>query len=162
MEYLLIIVSILLAFVGVLGAVLPMLPGSPLSFLGLLLLSFCDRSEISTATLWISGVFMVVVTLFDYLLPIWFTNLSKGSPNSTRGATAGMLLGLFFPPWGLVFGPLLGAFVGELLATAVTKKAIEVAMMSFLGFLATTGTKLIYGLVLFFMVLMEAFDILWV
>lgn len=73
-----------------------------------------------------------------------------------------MVAGLFiFPPWGLIFGPFIGAFIGELVAQATTGKALKVALMSFLGFVLTTGMKIIYGGILLFMIIKEIIQLLF-
>ena len=94
---------------------------------------------------------MLVVSLLDYVAPVWLTNKGGGSPSATRGATAGMIVGLFFPPWGLLLGPFFGAFLGELIAHAPAGKALRVALLSFVGFLLTTGFKLAYGVAVLIM-----------
>ena len=72
MDYLLIILSLILAFIGVLGAVIPALPGPPVSFIGLLLLFFCNACDISTTALVVTGLLAIAVTIFDYVAPPWF------------------------------------------------------------------------------------------
>ena len=155
MEYILLALAIIFCLAGIAGAILPMLPGPPVSYAGLWMLWFYDSSYVSPTTLWVTGIIMIIVTIVDYIAPIWMTDLSGGSKYSTRGATIGLIVGLFFSPWGLVIGPFLGALAGELLAHAQAKKALKVAMMSFLAFLLTTGLKLIYSIVLLIMVAVE-------
>lgn len=155
MEYVFLVLAIILCIIGIIGAILPMLPGPPISYAGLWMLWIYDNSYVSATTLWVTGIIMVIVTVIDYIAPIWMTDLSGGSKYSTRGATIGLVAGLFFSPWGLIVGPFLGALVGELLAHAQAKKALKVAMMSFVAFLLTTGLKLIYGTVLLIMVAVE-------
>lgn len=160
METLLIIIAIVCGIVGLAGSILPALPGAPLSFAGLIALLFCQGADISSTALWISGIFLAIVSILDYIAPIWLTNVSGGSKQATRGSVAGMIAGLFFfPPWGLIIGPFIGAFVGELMAHATTSKALKVAMMSFVGFLLTTGMKIIYSGVLLFMIIKESIEI---
>lgn len=160
METLLIIIAIVCGIVGLAGSILPALPGAPLSFAGLIALLFCQGADISSTALWISGIFLAIVSILDYIAPIWLTNVSGGSKQATRGSVAGMIAGLFFfPPWGLIIGPFIGAFVGELMAHATTSKALKVAMMSFMGFLLTTGMKIIYSGVLLFMIIKESIEI---
>jgi uncharacterized protein YqgC (DUF456 family) len=110
-----------------------------------------NPQDISSASLWIMGILMLVVSLLDYVAPVWLTNKGGGSPSATRGATAGMVVGLFFPPWGLLLGPFLGAFLGELMTHAPAGKALRVALLSFVGFLLTTGFKLAYGVAVLIM-----------
>lgn len=160
METLLITGAIICAIIGLAGSILPALPGAPLSFAGLVLLCFCDGADISSTSIWVSAIFLAIVSVLDYVAPIWLTNASGGSKQATRGSIAGLIAGLFFfPPWGLVIGPFIGAFVGELMTHATTGKALKVAMMSFVGFVLTTGLKIIYSGVLLFMVIKEAVKI---
>ena len=160
METLLITGAIICAIIGLAGSILPALPGAPLSFAGLVLLCFCDGADISSTSIWVSAIFLAIVSVLDYVAPIWLTNASGGSKQATRGSIAGLIAGLFFfPPWGLVIGPFIGAFVGELMTHATTGKALKVAMMSFVGFVLTTGMKIIYSSVLLFMVIKEAIEI---
>ena len=160
METLLIILAIVFGIVGLAGSVLPVLPGPPMSFGGLLLLLLCESAHIGSTSIWIAAIFLAIVSILDYVAPIWFTNLCGGSKQSTRGSMIGMLVGLFvFPPWGLIIGPFVGAFLGEIVAHNTTGKAFKVAMMSFLGFVLTTGVKLVYGGVILFMIIRNVMQI---
>lgn len=160
METLLITGAIICAIIGLAGSILPALPGAPLSFAGLVLLCFCDGADVSSTSIWVSAIFLAIVSVLDYVAPIWLTNASGGSKQATRSSIAGLIAGLFFfPPWGLVIGPFIGAFVGELMTHATTGKALKVAMMSFVGFVLTTGMKIIYSGVLLFMVIKESIEI---
>ena len=157
-----IILALVFGIVGLAGSILPALPGAPLSYIGLLLLLLCDGADISSASLWAGAIFLVIVSVLDYIAPIWLTNASGGSKQATRGSVIGMVAGLFFfPPWGLIFGPFIGAFLGELMAHATTGKALKVAMMSFLGFVLTTGMKLIYSGVLLFIIVKECIKLIF-
>ena len=162
METFFIIFALVCAIVGVLGSILPALPGPPFSYLGLLLLLPCEGADISKTALWVYGILLVIVTILDYIAPVWLTNASGGSKQATRGSMIGLIVGLFvFPPWGLIFGPFVGAFLGELMTQSSKSKALKVALMSFLGFILTTGMKIIYGGVLLFMVTKECCKIIF-
>ena len=162
METLLIILALVFGIVGLLGSVLPALPGAPLSYIGLLLLLPCEGVEISTASLWIYGILLAIVSILDYIAPVWLTNLSGGGKQATRGSMAGLIAGLFFfPPWGLIIGPFVGAFIGELMEGASKGKAFKVALMSFVGFLLTTGLKIVYSGVLLFAICAEAIHLIF-
>ena len=151
MDYVYLILAVLCAVLGIAGAVLPVLTGPPISYAALWIMWLRNPQDISSASLWIMGILMLVVSLLDYVAPVWLTNKGGGSPSATRGATAGMIVGLFFPPWGLLLGPFLGAFLGELMAHAPAGKALRVALLSFVGFLLTTGFKLAYGVAVLIM-----------
>ena len=162
METLLIILALVCGIVGLLGSVLPALPGAPVSYAGLLLLLPCEEATISNTALWICGIFLVIVSVLDYIAPVWLTNLSGGGKQATRGSVAGLIAGLFFfPPWGLILGPFVGAFIGELMEGSSKGKAFKVALMSFVGFLLTTGMKIIYSGVLLFMICVEAIQLIF-
>ena len=162
METLLIILALVFGIVGLLGAVLPALPGAPLSYIGLLLLLPCEGADISSVALWVTGIFLAIVSILDYIAPAWLTNLSGGGKQATRGSMAGLIVGLFFfPPWGLIVGPFVGAFIGELMEGSSKGKALKVALMSFVGFLLTTGLKIIYSGVLLFMIVKESLQLIF-
>ncbi len=154
MDILLLALAIVCVIVGMVGAVLPMLPGPPLSYAALWLMWWRDPSEVSSTALWITGVLMVVLLVADYLAPIWLTKKGGGSRQAERGATVGLIIGLFFGLWGLLLCPFLGALVGELVAKSPLRKALKVASLSFVAFLQTTGLKLLYGIALAVMVVM--------
>ncbi|MBR5475727.1 MAG: DUF456 domain-containing protein [Bacteroidaceae bacterium] len=154
-DLLLIVLSLISAVVGLLGAVLPALPGPPLSFVGLLLLFFCSNSNVGWVSLCVTAVFAVIITILDYLLPILMAKIKGGSKKGMVGAGIGMFVGLFFSPIGLIAGPFLGAFVGELMAKTPTGSALKVSLMTFAAFMLTTGIKLIYSLVLFVYIVYE-------
>lgn len=159
MNIVLIIFSIILAIVGLLGSVIPVLPGPPLSFIALILLYFCKGAEVSIATLTIMGVLMIIITVFDYIAPAWLTKYKGGSKSASNGAIIGTIVGLFFGPIGVIVGPFLGAFIGEVIANSSNNKALKVATMSFLAFILTSGIKLIYCIAVMVMLIVEAIDI---
>ena len=162
METLLIILALVFAIVGLLGSILPALPGAPLSFAGLLLLLPCEGADISSTALWLTGIFLVIVSILDYIAPVWLTNLSGGGKQATRASMAGLVAGLFFfPPWGLIIGPFVGAFIGELMEGSSKGKALKVALMAFVGFLLTTGLKIMYSGVLLFMIVKETIQLIF-
>ncbi len=115
MDTFLIILGALCLLLGLIGCVAPVLPGVPLSYLGLLLLHWTDRVQFSWQFLVIWGVIVVVIQVLDYIIPAWGTKRFGGSKYGVWGSTIGLLLGLFMGPWGIVIGPFLGAVLGELL-----------------------------------------------
>ena len=145
MEILLIILSFLALAAGLLGVVLPVLPGPPLSFLGLLLLQWSGRGSFSPVFLWVWAGIALIVTVMDYILPSFMTKKFGGSRLASIGSFLGIIAGLFFfPPWGMIAGPFLGAFTGELIhSRSDGRKALKAALGAFLAFIAGAGAKLI-------------------
>ncbi|HHT05864.1 MAG TPA: DUF456 domain-containing protein [Hydrogenispora sp.] len=132
--------------VGFLGSFLPVLPGIPLAWVGLLLARFSAQSALTTKTLVICLIVTLFVTLLDNLAPIWFTKRAGGTKAGTRGATVGMLVGLFIGPIGMILGPFVGAYVGELIHDwGNPQKAFNAALATFIGFLFGTGLKMLTG-----------------
>jgi len=137
------ILGFILILSGLLGSFLPLLPGPPISFAGLLLLHFFGNATFSNNILLVFGVLVIALVFLDYLLPIWTTKKFGGSKAGQWGATAGVLLGIFAGIWGIVLGPLLGAYFGELIAGSNNQNAWQSAKGAFLGFLLGTGLKII-------------------
>lgn len=158
MEYVWIALAIICGVVGLIGAVVPVIPGSIISYAALWLMWLSDSSYVSSASLWIMGALMVAVCVIDYIAPIWMTKLGGGSKQSMWGATIGLIVGLFFAPFGLIIGPFLGALVGELTTDASLEQALKIAVLSFVAFLLTTGLKLIYGIAIIVMIVMALWD----
>jgi uncharacterized protein len=144
MDYLLIGLGILFIVGGILGCVLPLLPGPPLSYIGLLLLHFTEKHHFSTQFLLIWAVVTIIVYLLDYAIPVWGTKRFGGSRRGMWGSVIGLVVGLFFfPPFGIIVGPFLGAVVGELTAGKNSGAALRSGFGSFIGFLLGTLMKLI-------------------
>ena len=144
MDYVLIVLGVLFMISGILGCVLPILPGPPLSYLGILLLQFTSKSQFSTRFMIIWAVITVVVYALDYVIPAWGTKKFGGSKRGVWGSIIGLVIGLFFfPPFGIIIGPFLGAIIGELSSGKDSGSALKSGFGSFLGFLAGTLLKLI-------------------
>jgi uncharacterized protein YqgC (DUF456 family) len=123
MDTFLIISGIILLLAGIAGCIFPFLPGPPLAYGSLIL---------TTA-----------VVIADYYIPIWGTKKFGGTKGGVWGATIGLVVGIFFfPPLGLIIGPFIGAFAGEIINNQDSNKAFRSAIGSFVGFVAGTLMKL--------------------
>jgi uncharacterized protein len=149
-DYLLIILGIILMILGIIGCLVPVLPGPPLSFLGLLLLHFTRWGHFTGWTLITFAGISIAVSVLDYLIPVWGTKKFGGSKYGTRGAVIGLITGLLFGPVGIIAGPLIGAFVGELIFRDDFKYALKAGFGSLIGFLAGVGLKLAASLIMTF------------
>lgn len=144
MDYVLIAFGIILILSGILGCVVPIIPGPPLSYIGLLLLHFTERYQFSSKFLIVWAVITVVVYALDFIVPIWGTKKFGGSKRGVWGSIIGLIIGMFiFPPIGIIIGPFIGAVVGELTSGKESKEALKSGFGSFLGFLIGTLLKLI-------------------
>lgn len=137
------ILGMLLVLGGIIGSILPMLPGPPLGYIGLLVQQLKSDAPFTVKFLLIWAGITLIVTVLDYVIPLYGTKKFGGSKYGIWGCTIGLLVGLFFGPWGIIGGPFIGAFVGELLAKNNSDKALKAALGSFIGFLFGTLLKLI-------------------
>jgi len=143
METLLIVIGAILILAGFAGSFLPVLPGPPVSFVGLLVLQLTPAHPFSLTFLIVWALIVGAVMLLDNVIPAYGTKKFGGSPYGVWGSVIGLIIGVFFSPVGLVAGPLVGAFAGELVAGKESDQAFRSALGSFFGFLAGTVLKVI-------------------
>ncbi len=149
----LIILGLLLALVGLIGCILPIIPGPSISFLALIILSYAKNWEpFSSTFLIIMAGLTILVTILDYVVPAGGAKKYGASKSGVWGAMAGMLIGVFvFPPWGMIMGAFGGALIGELLARKEGREALRAGFGVFVGIMVGTGLKLAFsGTILFF------------
>ena len=156
-DYLLLALGIILMILGIIGCLVPVLPGPPFSFLGLLAIHFTKFGDFSTLILLILGGVALAVTIFDLIVPLWGTKKFGGSKYGSRGATIGLVIGFFLGPIGIILGPFLGAFAGEMIFKDDVKYAIKAGFGSLLGFLTGIGLKLAASSVITFYFIKELF-----
>lgn len=151
----LIIVAITLAIIGIAGSIIPGLPGPPLSWAGLLILGcWTTAAEYTMPFLIITAAVAAIITILDYIIPSMSTKKHGGSKAGVWGCNIGLvisIIGLPFGPQGLlgvIVWPFVGALVGELINGKESKEAFKAAWGAFLGFLAGTGLKLAYTVVI--------------
>lgn len=144
MDILIPILAVLAGIIGIAGSILPGLPGTPFSWVGLLLLFIWGPEDVPLKTIIIWGVITVIVSVIDYVVPMWFTKVTGGSKYAERGAIAGLILGIVLTPVGMILGSFLGALLCEWYYTRQGfGQAFKAAIGSFLGFITGTGLKLI-------------------
>jgi uncharacterized protein YqgC (DUF456 family) len=144
MGTLLIVLGFILIFGGLLGCVLPLIPGPPLSFLALILMSLAKNWQAYSPKFLIGmGIFTGVVSVIDYVTPILGAKRFGASRAGIWGSVAGLLLGtVFLPPFGMFLGAFLGALIGEYLMGRRTHEALRASWGVFWGTLLGLGLKL--------------------
>ncbi len=161
MNTLLIILAILLVLVGLVGSVVAGLAGPPFSWAGLLLLHLSSAAGYSPLFLVITGIVALIITVMDYIIPSLSTKRHGGSKAGVWGCNIGLVISIIGLPLGpqgilgVVFWPFVGALVGELISGKQSHSALKAAWGAFLGFLASTGLKLIYALFALFFVIKD-------
>lgn len=155
-DWLLLTLAIVLLIVGVIGGILPVLPGPPLSFIGMLVLHYSRFADFQKETLFIFGFVAITVQILDYIVPAWGTKKFGGTKYGAWGSIIGLIIGLFFVPafgpFGIITilaGPFFGALIGEKIGGQDSDKAMRAAFGSFIGFLTGTLMKVITAVVIF-------------
>lgn len=149
MDILLICIGFVLMLVGIVGSILPIIPGTPISWLGLLVLYLSPSIPFDWTFISITGIVAIGIYIMDYIIPAIGTKKFGGSKAGAWGTMIGLVVGILAPiPFGILIGPFLGALVGELLVNQTEgPKALKAAFGSFMGFLASTFIKLFATLV---------------
>ena len=150
MDIALVIIGFIFTLIGILGSFLPVLPGPPLSWVGLLLLYLTKAVPMDTTLLIITAIIALVVTVLDYVIPAAGTKKFGGSKAGIWGSIIGLLVAIFFPilgPFGIIIWPFVGALVGELSQNKDQKRAWKAAFGSFIGFLTGTFLKFMIAVI---------------
>lgn len=142
MDILLIILGVICLITAILGTVLPVLPGPPIAYVGMILFHLTGRIQFTPTQLIVWAVLVVLVQVLDYVIPMLGSKYAGGTKWGSWGCVIGTVVGLFFSPWGIVLGPFLGAVAGELLGDKDLKYALKSGLGSLLGFLFGTIVKL--------------------
>ena len=164
MDTVIIILAIVAGIIGIAGSILPGLPGTPVSWVGLLILYIWgsgtnaagDPMGMKTLIIW--GLIVVIVSVLDYIVPMYFTKVTGGSKYAERGAMVGLIAGIILTPIGMILGSFLGAFLFELAYTRQgVVQALKAAFGSFVGFLFGTGIKTIVAVLIMWRIIAFAF-----
>ena len=137
-------IATVLVIVGVLGTVLPVLPGTFLVFAGLLLASWADQfTRVGWIGLTIIGALALLAVAADLIASALGAKRVGASPQALVGATLGGVIGLLFGIPGMILGPFAGAVAGELLARGRLAQAGKVGIGTWLGLLAAAVLKVV-------------------
>jgi len=128
--------------VGLVGCVVPVVPGPMLAYGALWLPSLFGRG-LSATSLWTGTGVTAVAMVIDYLLPALCAKRFKCTKSGVVGCVIGTIVGLFFLPLGLILGPFVGTVVGELTVGRNLAEAVHGGVGAFLGFVAGTLSKLL-------------------
>ena len=166
MEYLIYLIAVLFIIVGIIGDVVPGLPGVPISYAAMILIHFFTGVNYTPEVLVIYGIVCLLITILDYFVPIWGTKKFGGTKAGVRGSTIGLVVGVVVLPLlgivigplgivGIIAGPFIGAYIGEKMSGVDDKLAWRSAIGSFVGFVAGTLLKVVYSLVVGFVVIKD-------
>ncbi len=144
------IICAILLLVGLVGVIMPYLPGIPIAWLGLFIYAIgTDWERISITTVIVFAALTLLALLIDFIAPLLGAKKNKASKWGMIGASVGLFLGIIiFQMWGIILGPLLGALIGELLAGKPAGQAFKSALGTFVGFLFGSLMKIVLILVM--------------
>jgi hypothetical protein len=133
-----------LVIVGLLGTILPVIPGALLVFGGLFVAAWADGfARVGWIPLTIIGVLGLLSWVADFVASLLGAKRVGASPLALLGATIGGIAGIFLGIPGLIFGPFIGAVAGELLARGGLRKAGQVGLGTWLGLLVAAVLKVV-------------------
>lgn len=140
----------ILMLLGLLGSVLPFLPGIPLAWLGLLVYAVgTGFQKISITTTIVFFIITLGTMAIGYFAPVLGAKKYKASRAGIIGASLGLAVGIIvFNIWGIIIGPFLGAMLGELVAQKAPHQAFKSALGTFAGFITGTLLQIIVILIM--------------
>lgn len=139
MDLLLVSLGAFLIIAGLLGSLLPFMPGLPISWAGLLLLHLAPSIPVNYWFLGLTFVVAGIIYALNLIIPALGTKYTGGSKFGMIGATIGLIVGIIAPvPFGIIIGPFVGAFIGEIINKVDSRSALKAAFGSFIGFLASS------------------------
>ena len=143
MNIFLLVLAFLMMLIGLIGCIVPGLPGTPIAYIGLWIAQATEKIHFSWQFLLIWGIVVVIISVLDYVVPALGTKHYGGTKWGVWGSTIGVFVGLFFGAMGVIFGPLVGAVIGELISGKQFNDALKAGWGSFVGILFGTILKLI-------------------
>ena len=141
MDIFLLIISFTLMIIGIIGSIVPVLPGPLSSWVGLFIFSNIIGVEVSGKLIIICLIIAIGIFILDYIIPIYTSKRFGASRYGIIGASIGIILGLFFAPFGIFIGALIGSITVEMILNNNFKKSLKSAFGVFLGFIISGFTK---------------------
>ncbi|KMN36344.1 membrane protein [Chromobacterium sp. LK1] len=132
----------LLVIAGLAGTMLPIIPGLPLMFGGLLLAAWLDNfNHLGAISLIIMALLTALGLVIDFFAGLLGAKASGASSQALWGAFIGGIVGMFFGLAGVLLGPLVGAIIGEFIARKDAFQAGKVGIGTFIGFIVGAVAK---------------------
>ena len=162
LEIILISIGLIIAIVGLIGCIIPAIPGPPLNFISLLFLEAATGGTYSLNFYITWGIITIATIVLDYIFPVYSAKKFKASNLGIWGSVIGMIVGIvFFPPFGMIAGLFLGAVLGELAAGKKGAEAMKVGMVTFLSSLLMILFKFAASAMMTYYFIMGAADYLF-
>jgi uncharacterized protein len=138
------VLAVLLVIAGLVGTILPALPGALFVFGGLFLAAWADHfARVGAVGLGIIAGLGLLALVVDLVATVLGAKRVGASPQALAGATLGGIVGIFLGIPGLILGPFAGAVAGELIARRGLLQAGKVGLGTWLGLVAAAIAKLV-------------------
>jgi len=149
MNILLAVIGAALIAAGLIGAIVPAVPGIPLIFGGIWLIAGVDGYR-HLGIWWLLGIALIgaVGLTVDLLAGAVGAKRVGASKQAVAGALAGTVIGVFFGLPGLLIGPFAGAMLGELAAGNTVQRSTAVGVGAWIGLLFGTLIKLVSSIMM--------------
>jgi len=151
-----IVISSILMLLGLAGSILPILPGPPLSFIGLFLLALIKHfaPPLTPTLLIILAMVTILAAIMDYIVPLLGAKRYGASKWGIWGSLLGMAAGIFWSPFAMLAGAFVGAIVAEWLAGKTKGEAFRAGWGVVMGTLLAAILKLgVSGMMTYYFVL---------
>jgi hypothetical protein len=161
LEIFLISLGLIISIIGLIGCIVPGVPGPPLNFVSLLLLEIATGGSYSINFYLVWGLITIATIVLDYIFPIISAKKFKATNYGIWGSVIGMIIGIiFFPPIGMISGLFLGAVLGELIAGRKGAEAMKVGLVTFFSSLLMIVFKFAASAMMTYYFVAEAVDYL--
>lgn len=154
MDILILVIAILISIGGIIGSILPGLPGHPLNYLALWMVQWAIE-PFSMTFLIVLGLITALVMVLDMMIPIWTGKKFGATRQGIAGSIIGMIVGMFLTPVGMILGMIAGAILGDLMAGRNSDQAFKSGLATFAGTLISIGLKLMLAGFMTFMIILN-------
>ncbi len=155
-EGLVIAIGFILVVLGLAGSILPILPGPPLSFVGLFLLALLKHFSppLKPIVMIILAVITVLAVALDYIIPLLGAKKFGASKWGIWGSVIGMIIGIFWSPFGMLIGAFIGAVAAEWFIGKKKAEALKAGWGVLIGTLSASILRLgISGVMTYYFIL---------
>jgi uncharacterized protein YqgC (DUF456 family) len=156
LEGITIVIGSILMLLGLVGSILPILPGPPLSFIGLLLLALFKHFSppLTLPLVIILAIVTILVIVMDYIIPLLGAKRYGATKWGVWGSVLGMVIGIFWSPFAMLLGAFIGAVVAEWLVGKKKGEALRAGWGVVMGTLFATILRLgVSGMMTYYFVL---------
>jgi uncharacterized protein YqgC (DUF456 family) len=162
MDIALILIGLILTLIGIIGCIVPAIPGPPLNYIAIIVLKFVSDESFPFEFILIWGIIVIIITVMDYVLPVLGAKIFGVSKYGIWGSFIGMIVGIiFFPPVGMILGLILGAIAGELIAGKENSEALKAGAASFVLSIFMIIVKLSLSILFTYHFFVESMEIIF-